>query len=161
MDRTEQNREASSSEPLRVSEFLAAVTAEIQPTLRTAADNLYERILYFVQDYLTDNAEYNIGSRIKVAEREAANARCENIELAKSLLALRGAARALLYAFEPMEYDDDFGAERNGGPNPDDARRTYWARTEVVELLKALNGPAGSKASPAEDATRPQGAEGQ
>ena len=46
--------------------------AAAAPYLKNAAEQLYENLLYSVQDYLRDNAEWNIGEEI---------ARCRRIEL--------------------------------------------------------------------------------
>ena len=51
---------------------------------------------------------------------------------------LREALRGLLWGLEPPEYDDDFGANRYGGPDPDAPRRFYWSRPEVKAARAAL-----------------------
>jgi hypothetical protein len=45
------------------------------PLVKRLADDLYERLLDTVQDYLCENAEWNIAERISVAERSAKTAR--------------------------------------------------------------------------------------
>lgn len=49
-----------------------SITADqFEPLIRQAADNFYERMLETIQNYLCDNAEWNIAQRIKTAERSA------------------------------------------------------------------------------------------
>lgn len=50
---------------------LDAIAERLGPLVKRAADDLYERLLYDVQDNLTDNATFNIGSRIASADRQA------------------------------------------------------------------------------------------
>lgn len=56
-----------------------------EPFIRNAADEVYGRLLTTVQDYLIDNARWNIGVRIETAEREAQRLRQLNSDLLKAL----------------------------------------------------------------------------
>ena len=72
---------------------------------------------------------------IQNAANDAATARAErDAEVTR----LREALRGLLWGLEPPEYDDDFGANRYGGPDPDAPRRFYWSRPEVKAARAAL-----------------------
>jgi len=50
---------------------------DFEPFVRDVSDNIYERLLYTVQDYLRDNVEWNLRSELDQA-RNAAN-RAENM----------------------------------------------------------------------------------
>ncbi len=52
-------------------DVLAAIRAKIEPTIRKASDDLYGDLLDTVQDYLCENAAFNIKSRIEAADRQA------------------------------------------------------------------------------------------
>ncbi|MCB4860757.1 hypothetical protein K7W03_14270 [Sphingobium sp. PNB] len=54
---------------------LIGAAERIQPMVKKHVDDVYEAILDSVQDYLIDNAQFNIRSRIDTAEREARSAR--------------------------------------------------------------------------------------
>lgn len=50
---------------------LDAFVASAAPSLRACAEAVYEQLLYSVQDYLRDNAQWNIGAELE---------RCRKIE---------------------------------------------------------------------------------
>lgn len=52
-------------------DLLAVVTAGAEAFSRKAADDLYAHLLAATQDYLIDNARYNIGETINAAHRQA------------------------------------------------------------------------------------------
>ena len=52
-------------------EVLAGVAENIEPVIKRTADDLYERMLCSVQDYLADNVKSNIASRIDASDRQA------------------------------------------------------------------------------------------
>lgn len=60
---------------------LDGVEAAVEPHVRKATDDIYERVMETVQDYLRDNAEWNIRTQIDTAEREARTLRAKNAEL--------------------------------------------------------------------------------
>lgn len=82
-------------EPVAV-EVLAAVEAKMVDVARKAGDDLYYSLLSGVQDYLIDNARFNIASRIESAERESANARRRLRDTEAALEAAKGAVRLIL-----------------------------------------------------------------
>ena len=68
-----------------VSEVLEQVKSAIAPVAQQAADDIYSRLLETTQDYLVENALYNIGQRIATAECQAAHDRAVVRELVEAL----------------------------------------------------------------------------
>lgn len=66
---------AAERQPANWSEVADEVTAllerRMRPVLQKVADELYERMLFSVQDYLAENLKFNIGSAISAAEARA------------------------------------------------------------------------------------------
>lgn len=52
-------------------DVLEGLTQDVEHFVRIAHDNVYERLLCTVQDYLTDNLAYNIRSKLDAADRQA------------------------------------------------------------------------------------------
>lgn len=52
-------------------EVLAGISVDIEKALQRTTDDIYERLLYAVQDNLSWDAKYNIQSRIESADRQA------------------------------------------------------------------------------------------
>lgn len=96
------------TEPLAAHEIgklcAASITAaQFEPIVRQAADDFYEKLLNTVQDYLCDNSQYNISSRIDVAERSAIrSAQRANVMMAQRDL-LRGNLSNMLATFGNSE----------------------------------------------------------
>lgn len=57
------------------SDVSSAIQKALQPLIRRAADDIYERLLDTTQDYLAENVAFNLAERISAAEREAASDR--------------------------------------------------------------------------------------
>lgn len=68
-------RDHATKEPANWADVAGEVTAllerRMRPVLQKVADELYERMLFSVQDYLAENLKFNIGSAIRAAERRA------------------------------------------------------------------------------------------
>ena len=77
----------------------------MQPHVKAATDCIYEEIMLTVQDYLRDNAEYNIGQQIATADREAAYARGKLIDMTADRDRLRAAMMALKPILDSAESD--------------------------------------------------------
>lgn len=57
-----------------IDELLTVFLAKAEPTTRKLADEVYERFLYSVQEYLRDNAAWNLSNEIDRCRRvEAGN----------------------------------------------------------------------------------------
>jgi hypothetical protein len=54
---------------------LGGIEAAVEPSVKAAAERIYEDVMLTVQDYLRDNAEFNVGQQIATSDREAAYAR--------------------------------------------------------------------------------------
>lgn len=78
------------------SSALDGAAKRIQPMVRKHVDDVYEAIMDSVQDYLIENAEFNIRSRLNTAEREALSARNKIAEMEREKDALLGAISAVL-----------------------------------------------------------------
>lgn len=82
-----------------MSDFPESVIADaaqrLTPMVRSHVEAVYEGILDSVQEYLTANAQFNIGSRLSTAEREVATARAAIAKLEVERDALREALAAL------------------------------------------------------------------
>lgn len=65
------------------------------PLVKRVADDIYERLLDTVQDYLVENSEWNIAERIEAAERQAAHDRQERLAAVNNHEALVEALRKL------------------------------------------------------------------
>lgn len=72
-----------------------------KPLVQRVADDIYERLLESVQDYLCDNSEYNIAARIDVAQQQALSDR-------RKLEAERGITTDLLKALEEVANSGEF-----------------------------------------------------
>lgn len=68
---------------------LDAFTLAAEKECRQAAESIYERLLGMVQDYLRENAEWNLGEEVR---------RCRRVEIEN--INLREANAALLKALE-------------------------------------------------------------
>jgi hypothetical protein len=53
-------------------EVMAAIEGRVKSYVRSAADDFYERVLEGVQEYLSDNARFNISQRLTSAEKQVA-----------------------------------------------------------------------------------------
>lgn len=93
---------------------LDAFTIAADPYCRKAAEDIYERLLCMTQDYLRENAEWNIGDDIR---------RCRKIELDN--LSLRETNAALLAALEAVE------VARNSDKRSDWVRATKLSDTAI------------------------------
>jgi hypothetical protein len=82
---------------------LEGVDTAVEPHVRAASEQIYERIMETVQDYLRDNVEFNIGQKIATAEREAAYARGRLVEVEAQRDALYFAAIGLRPILEAAE----------------------------------------------------------
>lgn len=51
-------------------EVVAEIERKLRPVIQKLADELYDRLLFTAQDYLVDNALFNIGETIDSARRE-------------------------------------------------------------------------------------------
>lgn len=49
---------------------LAEIAVDLLPVVKRVSDDIYDRILYQVQEYIIDNAAFNIRSQLDCAERE-------------------------------------------------------------------------------------------
>ena len=70
---------------------LDVFTAKAEPACRKVVEDIYETLLNTVQDYLRENAEWNIGAEIarcRKIEHENTFLRVQNIELLAALSAL-------------------------------------------------------------------------
>lgn len=74
-----------------------AASKALEPKVRKVADDLYDAMLSSVQDYLTENVEFNIGSRIEAAQRQAHSDRMALKALQTSHDELLEALTALLH----------------------------------------------------------------
>lgn len=63
---------------------LAMFVQKAEPSIRKASEELYEQLLYSVQDYLRENAEWNLGAEIdrcRAIERDNVQLMLRNEEL--------------------------------------------------------------------------------
>lgn len=99
---------------------LDAFTVAADPYCRKVAEDIYDRLLGMTQDYLRENAEWNIGEDVR---------RCRKIELDN--LNLRETNAALLSALEAVE------VARNSDSRDDWIRAT---RLSDAAISRARNG---------------------
>lgn len=76
--------------------------ALFEPVIKRVTDDLYERLLNSVQDYLCDNTKYNIATRIATAERSATLAYRQAQTLRSRLSALEALAGDMAGALGPF-----------------------------------------------------------
>jgi hypothetical protein len=68
--------------------------------IQRATDDIYERLLYNVQDYLKDNAEWNLGAEIdrcrviEASNRELRSTQAELLDALRDVLALEVVAKS-------------------------------------------------------------------
>jgi hypothetical protein len=85
--------------------------AAFEPLIRKAVEGIYEQLLGDVQDYLADNAQFNIKSHISMLQRN-------NDEQRKSIVRLTDQRADLLAALQGVM--DILGrAESNASGNPE------------------------------------------
>jgi len=84
------------SDVLFPSSALDGAAERIRPMVRKHVNDVYGVIMDSVQDYLIDNAHFNIRSRLDTAEREALAARNKITEMEREKDALLGAISAVL-----------------------------------------------------------------
>lgn len=111
---------------------LDGVEAAVEPHVKAAAERIYEDIMLTVQDYLRDNAGFNIGQQIATADREAAFARGKLVEV----MAQRDALFAAMSGLKPI-LDS---AESNASGNsewPHISRRINSARDAMARAYGA------------------------
>lgn len=101
-----------------------SITADqFEPLIRQVSENLYEQFLGAVQDYLCQNAEWNISQRIQVAERSAQQAwQTANLMQAEFAL-LRGNLSNMLATFGSSE-----------SLSPDQSRACKAARAALAKV---------------------------
>lgn len=106
---------------------IEALHSQIGPTLkafeknaeyycRKAGDEVYERLLYSVQDYLIDNVEWNLGEELRRANRIGAENAHLRVELRKLQRALVNHNDALADCYEIADRkgrDTDWPAVRH------------------------------------------------
>ena len=110
---------------------LDAFAAKAESTCRKVAEQIYEELLYSVQDYLRENAEWNIGQEI---------ARCRAIE--HDNFQLRHINQKLL---EGLQYLDNGGilatAESNASGTPE-WERISWRINAARAAISLATGAA-------------------
>lgn len=84
-----------------IDELLTVFLAKAEPVTRKLADEVYERFLYSVQDYLRDNAAWNLSVEIDRCRRVEA----ENRTLSETVRAQAERVRVLEGALEAIKSD--------------------------------------------------------
>jgi hypothetical protein len=111
---------------------LEGVEAAVEPHVKAATDRIYEDVMLSVQDYLRDNAEFNIGQQIATADREAAYARGKLVDMTAD----RDRMFAALTSLKPI-LDS---AESNASGNPEwefVSGRVNAARAAIAKVTGA------------------------
>jgi len=93
-------------------EAMAAIAARVEPFARKAADEFYARVLETAQDYLCDNARFNIAERIHSSERAAQLARQEANALRADLGELATAINLILPLAKGYRPEDQTASAR-------------------------------------------------
>jgi hypothetical protein len=124
-------------------DVLAALTQDVERFVRDAHDNIYERLLYTVQYYLSDNAAYNISSKLSSAAAQVHRLNKENDRYVATNLNLASANAALLAAVQNLLTWRDGNTNVAPGHNGDEPWE--WAR---AALAKATNGARSRHGKP-------------
>lgn len=104
----------------------------MEPHIKAASERIYEEIMLTVQDYLRDNAEYNIGQQIATSDREAAYARGKLADM----IADRDRLRAAMMALKPIL--DSAESNASGNPEWEFVRaRVNAARNAIAQAVSA------------------------
>ncbi|CAB4157351.1 hypothetical protein UFOVP679_17 [uncultured Caudovirales phage] len=89
-----------------------AMLARAPIAIRRAAENLYEALLFDVQDYLRENVHYNLSAELARAKREEVDAKAERDALIEEVKRLRKVVGGLVDA---VAYTEVSGGRRSYG----------------------------------------------
>lgn len=116
---------------------LGLFVKQAAPVVQKVADEVYERLLFSVQDYLKENAEWNIGGEIE----RCTKIKAENVQIQANLADLAEAARGAVEALRSTpiigrtENAEAFACRQNGW-----LMRVY--EPALATLTAALGGSA-------------------
>lgn len=84
-----------------------AMLARAPIAIRRAAENLYEALVFDVQDYLRENVHYNLSAELAMAKRDEASAKAERDALIEEVKRLREVVKPFVAPHWTDEAPDD------------------------------------------------------